>query len=353
MPRTWVLLMAGGRGTRLWPKSKVDVPKQFMPLSSHPTLFQQALERIWTVTDREHIFVTVPPEYIPFITAQAPQLTSENMVVEPVQHGTTACLYCALIQFQTLSIQPDDVILIVPTDSSVCDGDQYLECITEAVEVAGESDELVTIGIRPSRPATGYGYIQVTADQMRGPAIRAKGFVEKPSYEQAVRYIREENYFWNAGIFAWKASAIWSRIKAILPSGYGDVEQVSRMFQEAETAAIRDFYLELPNVPFERAIVENESEIYMIPARFDWDDVGQWSSLIKTIGDSNEEQCVVRLDADNCLVENEYGLVALLGVQDLIVVHTRDTVLVCHQSREQDVKNIVELVRANGFLHYL
>lgn len=349
---TWVLILAGGKGTRLWPKSTTSIPKQFMSITPHQTLFQQTLARISALTSSTQIFVVSPSDYVPFITAQAPELMPDHVIVEPAQHGTTACLGFALAWLQTLSIHPDDVVLIVPTDTHIRDVELYRQCLLDAIDAASNTNGIVTIGVRPSYPATGYGYIQTT-DEYVGPALRVENFTEKPSYERAKLYVEHGNCFWNAGIFAWKDSVMWNLLKTKMPSTHRILEQISSLLRKQDSAEIRDTYLALPKLPFEYAIVEHAPEVYMVPSLFEWSDVGTWSSLIDKMGAPDESRPVVRLDADNCLVQNDHGLVALLGVQDLIVVHTENTVFICHQSRDQDIKGLLELIQADGYEGYL
>ena len=382
---TRVLLMTGGSGTRLWPKSRKSKPKQFMSLGEKPSLFQQTLHRVRSLVPETSIYAVTPPEYLPHIQSQAPEIAASCIIVEPMQYSTTACLGYAMAWLKQGGLSPEDVVLVLPTDAYVGDDQNYVGSLREAIDVARRTNGIVTIGIQPNYPATGYGYIQCnfedTADMAKIRAMHVKRFVEKPGHEEAEKYLRQGGYFWNAGMFAWKAATIWELFSRILPSESHRLKQIGDIFSSihplgraqnafGSTSPLRDLtyeqirrapewdtlkeiYAQFPQRSFEFSIVEQAPEIYMVPGRFPWTDLGTWSVFIDKLGTDSANKDVVMMDAHGCLVDNRHGLVGLLGVDDLIVVNTKDTVFICHRDREQDVKQFCELLKKSGYEDYL
>ncbi len=361
-----VLLMAGGQGTRLWPKSRRALPKQFMTLRNQPSLFQQTLMRMTQVVDTchlyvVHLYVVVSPEYVPWVEQQAPALTPGQIIVEPSRHGTLASLGFALTWLQSapvsdsgLPMDSEDIVVLLPTDAYVDDEVAFQKCLLDSVEVAKSTSAVVTIGVRPDYPATGYGYIY-TGSEWLGPAQRVLRFIEKPSLDDAQRYSSDPRYLWNAGIFVWQASVVWQLFRHYQPETLHRLQQWAKDWTILENEKLKRQYEELPNIPFEYALVEKATDIYVVPAPFQWTDLGTWTALLEHVGLSahDSESPVLILDAKRCLVANEEGLVALLGVEDLIVVRTHDTVFVCHRNRQDDIKRLLSLVEQMGYDEYL
>jgi mannose-1-phosphate guanylyltransferase len=343
-----LLLMTGGSGTRLWPKSRKSMPKQFMSLGTNQTLFQQTLDRVKSLVPANSIYAVTPPEYLPHIQRQAPNIPLSQTIVEPVQHSTTASLGYAMVWLNHQGLAPDDVIVILPTDAYVGDDKEYLDSLQHAIDIAKSTTGIVTVGIRPTHPATGYGYIQCLPDG------RVAQFVEKPSYECAKDYIDAGNYFWNAGMFVWKASTIWQLFQDIRPTDFKTLSSLENLLKYPGTnEQLISTYQKLPKQSFEYTIVEQTHEIYMVPGKFEWTDLGTWSVLLDKLWPETTGKNVVAMDSDGCLVDSGHGLVGLLGVQDLIIVNTEDTVFICRRDRDQDVQQFRELLKERGYGKYL
>ncbi|WP_054970446.1 mannose-1-phosphate guanylyltransferase [Alicyclobacillus ferrooxydans] len=380
-----VLLMTGGSGTRLWPKSRKSIPKQFMSLGTRKTLFQQTLSRVMSLVPKDSVYAVTPPEYLQHIESQAPEIPVSQMIVEPMQHSTTASLGYATMWLKNQGASPDDVVVILPTDAYVGDDSQYIKTLQEAIAIARNTDGIVTIGIQPDYPATGYGYIQCTPDKVGQTARQVRRFVEKPDEVQAQKYLAQGDYFWNAGMFVWKVSTIWnlfhelmpkecerlSEMEAMLKAGMmvepttqagkrdegsskdsseaGVVQRIASSDTNASFAALKAKYQQMPKQSFEYSIVERAPELYMVPGEFEWTDLGTWSVLLSKLGKGSSGKNVVAMDADGCLVDTGQKLVGLLGVQNLIVVNTEDTVFICHRDRDQDVKKFRRLLKERGY----
>ena len=267
-----ILLMAGGKGTRLWPKSRISTPKQFMSLKPQKTLFQQSVQRVSGLTEHAEIFVVAPPEYVSLINQQAPELSSEHIIVEPCQHGTTACLGYALMYLQSHSLKPKDIVLVLPTDAFVDDDESFRNTLLDVLHVANETNGTVTVGVSPSSPETGFGYLEASQERV-GPGIKVEKFFEKPCRDDAINYVQSGNFYWNTGIFAWSASTISKLFETHLPDCYSKLLILKSLFAQSDLGAIRGQYTLLPRISFEYAIVEKAAEIFMVPARFNWDDL--------------------------------------------------------------------------------
>lgn len=377
-----VLLLAGGQGTRLWPKSRRLLPKQFMTLGLAETLFQRSLRRLLTLPDSYEVYVVAPKIYESIVKLQAPNLSATRILTEPTAHGTVATLSFSLARLQALSLRDDDVILTLPTDAYVGDDDTFIEALTAAVDSSRQSGDIVTVGIRPDKPETGYGYI-LTGERLDKTDLRVEKFVEKPSLDRAKEYIKDPRYLWNAGIFAWRAKELWNLLKDHLPDVHAACRQLLARGNWDDFSALTEWYERLPNQTFEYALVEKAARIRVIPAQFAWSDLGTWEALLHYLpmmdsskrdetdsGDEAENHSskksasangarssngasLVTLDAFDNQVFHEDGLVALFGVKNLLVVRTNDVVLVCHRDKAKDLKQLLSLIRESQDAEYL
>lgn len=349
---TKVLLMAGGQGTRLWPKSRGSIPKQFMSLHPNPSLFQRSYERCLRFVRQEDVFTVIPRQYLNLVRDQAPALPESQIIMEPFQRGTTACLGFALLHLETCNVQPEDTIVVLPTDTFVDNEDALKRDVEQAIQPASSTHSVVTIGVKPTFAATGYGYIRAD-DEVEGNVRRVTRFVEKPSLSQAKQLIRDSSYYWNAGIFVWKVDTIWRLFAEHLPEVLRNLHLMRRDIHRQDEAALWRRYLQLPTTSFEYSLIENAASVLMVSASFQWTDLGTWSTLIENVISQKSNESVVTFDADGCLVSTEDRLVGLLGVKDIIVVTTKDVVFVCHRDHEFGVKQFVHYLESSGYNRFL
>ncbi|WP_426454392.1 mannose-1-phosphate guanylyltransferase [Paenibacillus sp. S-38] len=340
-----IVIMAGGKGTRFWPRSVEAKPKQFLKLTSErETMLQQTYRRFRRFLPAEDVLLVVGKHYLPLVKEQLPELTADQIIVEPAQRDTAACT--ALTASHFLRRKMNEVLVITPSDQYIPDEHALMEALYAGAQEAEKDGQVVTLGIVPTRPETGYGYME-SHDQgflVNGKEIKpVKSFIEKPDVHKAQQLITNPNVYWNSGIFIWKPSTIEHYMRIHQPDLWNSITQ--RYEQLSEEYAL------LPKISIDYAILEKVDRILTIPVSFVWDDVGAWTSL-ERIFSADPEGNIVQGDIaaeqafDNILyVENQRA--AVIGVRDLIVVSTPDGLLICHKSEEQSIKQMIARMESN------
>jgi mannose-1-phosphate guanylyltransferase len=342
---SWVLIMAGGGGTRLWPASRRRRPKQFLPLlPDGRSLLQATAERLRSVVPIERILVVTAASQVDDVRRAVPELPVENIVVEPQARNTAACIGLGAIEIRRRD--PNAIIAVIPSDQHATERDRYRDAVQQAMEMAGR-ELIATVGIRPTAPETGYGYIEM-GDTLAG-ARQVKRFVEKPQLATAQEYLRSGNYLWNSGMFFFRAQRILDAIDRHVPA-------LGMILQEIARAPERtaELYPTAPSISIDYAVMEKlgAREIVVIPGDFGWNDVGSWGA-IRSVTDADERGnsivgSSVALDASgNVLYADPGKLVAVVGVNDLVVVAAGDSVLVMPKSRAQEVKDVIKALEAS------
>ena len=354
------IIMAGGKGERFWPKSRTDLPKQFLSLTGDgKTMIQLTVERLLPVVDIEDVFVVTNQNYRGLVAAQLPGLPAGNILCEPMAKNTAPCVaYAAAVVGAKYG---DAVLCVLPSDHIVKNKPLFADTVELAAEVAEKGDNLVTIGITPAYPETGYGYIKF----LRGN--RAAGlpgvypvdrFVEKPDADTAQRYLDEGCYLWNSGMFVWKASTIEKNMRAFLPDLADGLSRIRAAVGTPDyEVVVKAVFEGCASISIDYGIMEKAAGIYTIPGSFGWDDVGSWLSL-ERINRTDQKGnfvkgSVVETGTENCIFVSDGRLIAAVGVENLVVVDTPDVTLVCGKDNAQDVKKIVEKLRAGGQTQYL
>lgn len=346
------LIMAGGRGTRFWPVSLEKKPKQFHSLSGEETLLQRTVSRLQPMVPIGDVYVVAGPAYQGVIREQLPDLRDEQVIVEPAGRNTAPCIGYACQYLERKF--PGEIVATLPADHLVSDPKRFLEAM-EAGAAAAREGWLVTFGIQASFPSTGFGYIE-KGDEIRTgafPVYRVRRFVEKPSRSRAEWMISEGRFSWNSGIFIWKTSRILEEMKIHFPEMTRALEQI-RTQPERE----REIFDALPSLSIDYAVMEKTSRAAVIPCEFGWNDVGSWRAVRETSPRDENGNVVtgelVSIDSRDCLVVGGgEKLVALVGVEDLILVETDRAILLCRGSRSQDVKRVVEVLKERGLKEYL
>lgn len=340
------VIMAGGKGTRFWPRSTESKPKQFLALTSeHATMLQITYERFRSCLAEEDVYVAVSENYLPIVKEQLPSLSACQFIIEPEQRDTAPCI--ALTANHFIKIGIDDVIVTAPSDQYIPDTEELMEALRIAESAAKDSGVVVTLGIVPTRAETGYGYIEASeAEDAAKYGRRVKevmAFIEKPSKEKAEQLIKLTNIYWNSGIFIWKPSTIGT---------YMEMHQ-SAMWSifKLEGAALTEAYGKLPKLSIDYAIIEKLELLYTIPIEFTWDDVGTWTSLeriFETDADGNMLfGTIYPLSTRNSIVYSEHQKVVVIGVNDLIIVSTDEGLLICNKSEEQNVKHAIAAMNSD------
>jgi mannose-1-phosphate guanylyltransferase len=351
--------MAGGKGERFWPKSRTNLPKQFLNISGNKSMIQQSIARLEKLIDISQIFIVTNELYAELIKAQIPHLPHANIIIEPVGRNTAPCIGLASIIIEDRF--PDSTMIVIPSDHIIENEEGFVQILKTAVEVAQDNSNLVTLGIQPTYPETGYGYIE-SSDQFKGinelNVHKVNKFVEKPDFETAQSYLESGNFFWNSGIFVWKIETIRAYIKELMPEMHDILETMKTVFDsEDRDAIIRSEFLKMPDQSIDYGIMEKVNNIYVIPCVFGWDDVGSWTAL-ERISDLDENGNVIKgnilnLDTKRCIIESNGKLIATLGVEDLIIVDTEDVTLICTKDKAQEVKLLLKELRMQKLEQYL
>lgn len=339
-PARYAVIMAGGAGTRFWPLSRARRPKQFLQLTGRATMLQETARRLRGVVPRSRILVVAPPAHVRLVRAQLPWLAAANLVVEPQPRGTAACL--ALVAAQVARRDPTAGLVVLAADHAIRDVAALRICLERAFAVAADG-WLVTFGIPPTHPETGYGYVRVgrLIDAARPRVARALRFVEKPDRRTAERLLRAGDYRWNSGMFAWRVDAFLAELRRHVPA----VAAAAMAMVERGDAAARRAFTRLPNLPVDVAVLERARRIAVVDATFDWNDVGSWAAMAALWGADAAGNAyrgsTLLVDCRRTTVHAGARLVAVLGAEDLIVVDTPDALLVCPRDRAQDVRRVV------------
>ena len=360
---TYAVIMAGGGGTRLWPLSRKTKPKQMLPLvEEHKTLFQTTVERLDGLFPAERILVVTVAEQADGLREQAPEIPLENFVLEAAPRGTASVVGLAAVTLRQRD--PDAVMAVLSADHFIRNRDLFHLLIRVAVDVA-EKDYLVTLGITPTYPATGYGYIQrgeLIEERVIYPVYHVKKFKEKPDESEARAMLSSGDHSWNAGMFVWKVDAILAEISRQMPelnSALAEIESAAESARSGEV--IRRVWPGLKNVTVDYGIMENAGKVAVLPAGgLDWSDVGTWDALFDVFppdgnGNISFAGNHIAEDTHNSLVYGNRGerLVVTIGVDDLIVVDTGDVLLVCHKDQAQKVRMIVDGLKSTKNEKYL
>jgi mannose-1-phosphate guanylyltransferase len=349
----YVAIMAGGIGTRFWPMSRTKFPKQFLDiLGMGRTLIQQSFDRYNKVVPTENIYVVTSAEYVDIVRQQLPELPVENIVAEPSRKNTAACI--AYIAFKLLKRDPEAVMIAAPADHLVTETEQFVKVAQTALDFVNTVNALVTIGIKPTHPNTGYGYIQHDTMEAAPQVYKVKTFTEKPTIEIAKEFIASGDFLWNAGIFTWKVKNVLTAFEKHLPELFEVFAADKDKFNTAEeTAAIEKIYPFCTNISVDFGIMEKASNVFVIPASFGWSDLGTWNSASDNMekdyfGNAVVGKNVMVVDANNCMVHvPDEKLVLLQGLKDYIIVDTKDALLICKKEKEQEIKEYVAEVKRN------
>jgi mannose-1-phosphate guanylyltransferase len=357
----YAVIMAGGRGTRFWPRSREKKPKHLLDIVSKRTIIQETVDRIKPLFAPHNILVVTGKKHARTLIKQLPEIPVRNIIIEPEGKNTAACIGLAALHIQKKV--PDDIMVILPSDQTIVDSRKFLEVISSAAKVAAQEDGLFTIGIKPSSAQTGFGYIEqgnsfsCIANQ---EIFRVKSIREKPDLQQAEAFVQSGMFYWNSGMFVWKASTILKEIARFLPDLYSGLMKVKEVFgSPGEAATVRKVYKKLASVSIDYGIMEKANNVFMLPGDFGWSDVGSWDALWE-ISDKDKKgntvtgsSNIIFEDTEGSLVYSPKKLVAIIGVKDLIVVETKDALLICKKGRSQDVKKVVETLEAAKKKKYL
>ncbi len=350
MSNTYVVILAGGAGTRFWPHSREDKPKQFLDvLGTGRSLLQMTFDRFAQLCPAENILISTNEKYEDLIKEQLPQVKSGNILFEPVRRNTAPAILYAAVKIN--SLDPDAVMVSAHSDHAILDEQAFQQVATKTLSHAGEIDGLFTIGVKPTRPDTGYGYIQYQTDTDPSPVLN---FEEKPDLTTAQRFFESGDYLWNSGIFIWQIKAILHAFEQFLPDTTKVFEKVKRdLGTEGERLAVHNVYSQAEDISIDHGIMEKAENVFVVPGDFGWSDVGSWNSLHdirKKDSDLNVlDGNVVVYDSNDCMVKGPGDkLIVVEGLEGYVIADHGNALLICKKENEKKIKDMVVNVRENN-----
>lgn len=346
----YAVIMAGGVGSRFWPMSTQDFPKQFHDmLGVGETLIQRTFGRINTLVPASNILIATNARYEKLVLEQLPKTTSNELLLEPAMRNTAPCILYAALKIYNQN--PDAVMLVAPSDHWIDDEAEFIKNIDTSFKASSESDILMTLGIQPDHPNTGYGYIQF--EENTTEIKKVKNFTEKPKEEKAKEFLTSGDYLWNAGIFVWSAKSIISAFKKYAPEMVTLLDDQSVYNTDAEKGFINSNYEKCENISIDFGIMEQAKNVHVLPVDFGWNDLGTWGSLYNKLGKDTKENAIVGADAvfrdaNGNMIKTQTGKkVIIQGLQDFIVVEKEGVLLICPRKDDQDIKQIMKDAKDN------
>lgn len=346
----FAVIMAGGVGSRFWPRSKQRKPKQLIRIHGENTMIQDTVARLEGLIDPENIFVITNKIQKPRVKDQLPDVPAENIIDEPFGKNTAPCIGLAsgIIQKRC----PDAVIITLPADHLIKDKNHFQDTIIKAVKYANDSDGLVTIGIQPTRPETGYGYIQFDEGEERNGVHKVLTFAEKPNLATANRFIKSGDFLWNSGMFIWKVKSILDEIRLYMPDLYDGIQEIQEAVDtENFNKVLTTVYGQLKSISIDYGIMEKSRNVYLVPGTFDWNDVGSWEAVYQIAEKDEYDNAkfgeVYSDKTTKSYIFSPQKFTAVIGLENVIVIDTKDSLLVCNRDNAQDVKQVVDFLKMN------
>jgi mannose-1-phosphate guanylyltransferase len=362
MTRVFGVVMAGGVGTRFWPRSRERNPKQAIEIFGKGTMIQNTTGRLAKKVQAQDIFVITNRLQHSLLVKQLPFISEQNILDEPVGRNTAPCIGLAALHIQRVA--PDGVMIVLPADHVIGDDKEFLRILDLAVATAAESRSLLTIGIHPTHPETGYGYIQVFTEP--GPhnpyhdrgVLKVKTFAEKPNPQTAAQFIASGDFLWNSGMFVWRADVILEEIRRCLPDLHTELMKIDQTIGTPYYQPTVDMaYGLIRGISIDYGVMEKAQQVYCIPGDFGWSDIGSWDEVYRQSGKDASGNTitgkVIQKDTKSSYIYSPDKVVATIGVEDLIIVNTDDALLVCKRGRSQDVKEIADFLKRKQMHEYL
>ncbi|MGH1366794.1 MAG: mannose-1-phosphate guanylyltransferase [Calditrichia bacterium] len=351
----YATLMAGGVGTRFWPRSRKTSPKQVLNIANENTMIQATHQRLKGLVDDSKILIVTNHEQKPLIHEQLSMLTDSSFVLEPFGRNTAPCIGLAALHVH--AADPDGIMVVMPADHLISNVEEFQRVVGLACEFARENGGLITLGITPNEPATGYGYIQsgdVVHSQDGRNVCRVKSFAEKPNLDTAKRFLESGDFFWNSGMFIWRASTILKEIREKLPDIYEPLIALEAYLDSPEyPERLEAMYRQIRGISIDYGVMQEAEEVYVIPTDMGWNDVGSWETVFEISpkdndGNTGEYRDIISVNSARNYAYSPDKVVSFVGVEDLIVVDTGDALLIGHRDASQDVKEAVEALKKKG-----
>ena len=349
------VILAGGRGTRFWPRSRTRTPKQLLNIVGKKTMLEQTVARLRPLIPAERIWTVTNAEQATAVRKQVPTAARKRVLIEPKGLNTAVAIGLAAIQARHVS-RGDALLAVLPADHYIAQPQKYREIVSAALEMAREPGRMVVLGIPPTRPETGFGYVERMGESISAkgfPVFAVKRFTEKPALPFAVEYVASGKYQWNAGMFFWRVSTFLDNLKSFLPKTHEALEKLSALIGKRNyERQLRGIYQKLQNISVDYAVLEPATRaegpprVFVIPAEIGWSDIGSWAAVYELLAKKNGENVLAgaghALDAEGNFLWAPSKFVAAIGVRDLVVVETADALLICPRERAQDVAKVVK-----------
>jgi mannose-1-phosphate guanylyltransferase len=352
----YAVIMAGGIGARFWPRSKKKSPKQLLKIVGERTMIQETFERLNGLVPKENILIVTNEVQKSGILEQLPEIPTKNIIVEPFGRNTAACIGLASIIIQKRSTNA--VTFVMPADHIIRNNESFIDTLKIAAQFSYENQALVTIGIQPTKPETGYGYIQIDEDSGKNNVYKVLTFAEKPNYATAVNFINSGDFFWNSGMFIWKIDTIIEEIHRFMPDLYDGLIELKNNLENPEYQNIlSDIYGKLRSISIDYGIMEKSDRVFLIKGQFAWSDVGSWEAVYEISEkdqDGNVKVGGVYTDmAMDSYIYSPDKFTALIGLDNVIVINTDNALLICKRDKAQEVKNIIDYLKLNKLNEHL
>ena len=355
----YVVIMAGGVGTRFWPRSRFKQPKQLLNILDKRTMIQSTVDRLDGLVPESHIYIVTTEPQKDEIKNQLTFLNSENLVIEPRGKNTAPCIGLAAVLLKHKD--PNAVMAVLPADHRINQSERFREVLAAAEEMAKNNDSLVTIGINPTYPSTGYGYIQYNSQitEKNGiPVYKVKTFAEKPDLKTATLFLNSGDFLWNSGMFVWKAQTILNEIEESIPELYEGLKEIEKYLgTDLQQEVINRVYCQIKSISIDYGVMENASNVYVLRGDFDWNDVGSWEEVYKISPKDKNNNVIIgdnlAKDTKNCLIDSPNKFVATIGIENLIIVETEDALLICQRDNAQNVKELVDIMKRKNMNQFL
>ncbi len=354
--KTYAIIMAGGVGSRFWPRSREKMPKQLLRIFGENTMIQDTVHRINKIVPVEKTFIVTNRNQKDEIKKQLPQLPAENIIVEPFGRNTAACIGLASIIINNFN--SDAVTVVLPADHIIRDVDAFIDIMKSAIQFAYESKGLITIGIQPTRPETGYGYIQREEKEIEKNIFKVKTFAEKPNYQTAEKFLESGDFLWNSGMFIWRVDVILEEIKKHMPDLYEGLEKLQKhLMKDDFQRQLELVYGMLRSISIDYGVMEKSDRVYVMRSTFGWSDVGSWEEVYQLSHKDDNGNCIKGNcfidDVKNSYIFSEDKFTAVLGLENIIIINSDDALLVASRTHSQDVRKVVDYLKLKKLNDYL
>lgn len=352
----FAVIMAGGIGSRFWPRSKERSPKQLLNIFGDRTMIQETVLRLEGVVKKNNVYIITNKVQKEEIVRQLPDLPEENIIEEPFGRNTAACIGLASILIKSKA--EDAITMILPADHIIKDIEEYHKTLMQAANFADKSKGLVTIGIKPTRPETGYGYIQIEENEVTENIHKVYTFAEKPNYATAVRFLESGDFFWNSGMFIWHVDSILREIEKYMPDLYEGLNELTPAINSADfNNKLANVYGKLRKISIDYGIMEKSHNVYLTRGEFSWSDVGSWEEVYQlSEKDENGNAIIGKVFTEMTVDSYIYSpdkFTSVIGVDNLIIINSDNALLICRRDQSQDVKKIVDHLKINKLTEYL